>query len=153
MATYPHFTHLPWGKSVFVWLTCEIAMISRIAHYNHADGQRSLRFVGEPHRASRGTRRALPEHPGHRRLCPQSEVSKQFYVDQLGFELITEQCLPTGVRWIEVAPPASVAKSLYSMQGKVPGYKVLVVVVMFLTVTGRCATRPHSSPDQFQLYR
>jgi len=33
------------------------------------------------------------------------EVSKRFYVDQLGFELITEQCLPTGVRWIEVAPP------------------------------------------------
>jgi len=33
------------------------------------------------------------------------EVSKRFYVDKLGFELITEQCLPTGVRWIEVAPP------------------------------------------------
>jgi catechol 2,3-dioxygenase-like lactoylglutathione lyase family enzyme len=33
------------------------------------------------------------------------DVSKRFYVDQLGFELITEQCLPTGVRWIEVAPP------------------------------------------------
>ena len=33
------------------------------------------------------------------------EVSKRFYVDLLGFELITEQCLPTGVRWIEVAPP------------------------------------------------
>ena len=33
------------------------------------------------------------------------EVSKRFYVEQLGFELITEQCLPTGVRWIEVAPP------------------------------------------------
>jgi hypothetical protein len=26
------------------------------------------------------------------------EVSKRFYVDLLGFELITEQCLPTGVR-------------------------------------------------------
>ena len=33
------------------------------------------------------------------------EVSKRFYVEQLGFEFITEQCLPTGVRWIEVAPP------------------------------------------------
>ena len=33
------------------------------------------------------------------------DVSKRFYVDQLGFELITEQVLPTGVRWIEVAPP------------------------------------------------
>jgi serine phosphatase RsbU (regulator of sigma subunit)/predicted enzyme related to lactoylglutathione lyase len=33
------------------------------------------------------------------------EVSKRFYVDQLGFELITEQRLPTGEGWIEVAPP------------------------------------------------
>ena len=33
------------------------------------------------------------------------EVSKQFYLQKLGFELITEQCLPTGVRWMEVAPP------------------------------------------------
>ncbi len=33
------------------------------------------------------------------------EVSKRFYVEQLGFELITEQSLPTGVRWVEVAPP------------------------------------------------
>ena len=32
------------------------------------------------------------------------EVSKGFYVDKLGFELITEQSLPNGVRWIEVAP-------------------------------------------------
>ena len=29
------------------------------------------------------------------------EVSKRFYVEQLGFELLTEQCLPNGVRWIE----------------------------------------------------
>jgi len=29
------------------------------------------------------------------------EVSKRFYVELLGFELITEQCLPTGVRWIK----------------------------------------------------
>jgi serine phosphatase RsbU (regulator of sigma subunit)/predicted enzyme related to lactoylglutathione lyase len=33
------------------------------------------------------------------------DVSKQFYLEKLGFELITEQTLPTGVRWIEVAPP------------------------------------------------
>jgi serine phosphatase RsbU (regulator of sigma subunit)/predicted enzyme related to lactoylglutathione lyase len=33
------------------------------------------------------------------------EVSKKFYVETLGFELLTEQRLPTGVRWIEVAPP------------------------------------------------
>jgi serine phosphatase RsbU (regulator of sigma subunit)/predicted enzyme related to lactoylglutathione lyase len=33
------------------------------------------------------------------------EVSKRFYLQQLGFELITEQRLPTGVPWIEVAPP------------------------------------------------
>ena len=33
------------------------------------------------------------------------EVSKRFYLQQLGFELITEQRLPTGERWIEVAPP------------------------------------------------
>jgi serine phosphatase RsbU (regulator of sigma subunit)/predicted enzyme related to lactoylglutathione lyase len=32
-------------------------------------------------------------------------VSKRFYLQQLGFELITEQCLPNGVRLIEVAPP------------------------------------------------
>ena len=33
------------------------------------------------------------------------EVSKRFYVQQLGFELIAEQRLPTGEPWIEVAPP------------------------------------------------
>lgn len=33
------------------------------------------------------------------------DVSKRFYVELLGFELITEQVLPTGIRWIEVAPP------------------------------------------------
>jgi serine phosphatase RsbU (regulator of sigma subunit)/predicted enzyme related to lactoylglutathione lyase len=33
------------------------------------------------------------------------DVSRQFYLQKLGFELITEQVLPTGVRWIEVAPP------------------------------------------------
>jgi serine phosphatase RsbU (regulator of sigma subunit)/predicted enzyme related to lactoylglutathione lyase len=34
------------------------------------------------------------------------DVSKRFYVQQLGFELLTEQrSLSTGERWIEVAPP------------------------------------------------
>jgi serine phosphatase RsbU (regulator of sigma subunit)/predicted enzyme related to lactoylglutathione lyase len=33
------------------------------------------------------------------------DVSKPFYLEQLGFELLTEQRLPTGERWIEVAPP------------------------------------------------
>jgi serine phosphatase RsbU (regulator of sigma subunit) len=33
------------------------------------------------------------------------EVSKRFYLQQLGFELLTEQRLPTGEPWIEVAPP------------------------------------------------
>jgi len=32
------------------------------------------------------------------------ELSKRFYLQQLRFELITEQRLPTGERWIEVAP-------------------------------------------------
>jgi hypothetical protein len=34
------------------------------------------------------------------------DVSKRFYLQQLGFELVTEQrSLPTGERWIEVALP------------------------------------------------
>ena len=33
------------------------------------------------------------------------DVSKRFYMEQLGFELLTENRLPTGERWIEVAPP------------------------------------------------
>ncbi|HEY6339782.1 MAG TPA: SpoIIE family protein phosphatase [Candidatus Sulfotelmatobacter sp.] len=33
------------------------------------------------------------------------EVSKRFYLQQLGFELLAEQRLPTGEPWIEVAPP------------------------------------------------
>ena len=31
--------------------------------------------------------------------------SLRFYVDQLGFRLIVDQTIPTGVRWIEVGPP------------------------------------------------
>ena len=37
------------------------------------------------------------------------DVSKRFYTQQLGLELLTEQRLPTGERWIEVAPPDSSA--------------------------------------------
>ena len=33
------------------------------------------------------------------------DLSRRFYVDQLGFELIADQRLPSGDRWIEVAPP------------------------------------------------
>ncbi len=33
------------------------------------------------------------------------DVSKPFYLQRLGFELLAEQRLPTGERWIEVAPP------------------------------------------------
>jgi radical SAM protein with 4Fe4S-binding SPASM domain len=40
--------------------------------YNHADGQRCLSLVGEPDRASPGSRRALPVHPGHCRFRPRS---------------------------------------------------------------------------------
>src|ERR1700756_2651787 len=54
------------------------------------------------------------------------EVSKRFYVDQLGFELITEQCLPTGVRWIEVAPPDGSANlALVEPKPDQPEYKLI----------------------------
>jgi serine phosphatase RsbU (regulator of sigma subunit)/predicted enzyme related to lactoylglutathione lyase len=54
------------------------------------------------------------------------EVSKRFYVDQLGFELITEQCLPTGVRWIEVAPPDGSANlALVEPKPDRPEYKLI----------------------------
>jgi serine phosphatase RsbU (regulator of sigma subunit)/predicted enzyme related to lactoylglutathione lyase len=33
------------------------------------------------------------------------ERSLRFYVDQLGFRVVVDQVLPTGGRWIEVAPP------------------------------------------------
>src|SRR5208283_3504890 len=33
------------------------------------------------------------------------ERSRQFYVDQLGFELILDSQLSSGQRWLEVAPP------------------------------------------------
>lgn len=54
------------------------------------------------------------------------EVSKRFYVDQLGFELITEQILPNGVRWIEVAPPDGSANlALVEPKPDRPEYKLI----------------------------
>src|SRR6516164_5437442 len=54
------------------------------------------------------------------------EVSKRFYVEQLGFELITEQCLPNGVRWIEVAPPDGSANlALVEPKPDRPEYKLI----------------------------
>ena len=54
------------------------------------------------------------------------EVSKRFYVDRLGFELITEDCLPTGVRWIEVAPPDGSANlALVEPKPDRPEYKLI----------------------------
>ena len=54
------------------------------------------------------------------------EVSKRFYVDLLGFELITEQCLPTGVRWIEVVPPDGSANlALVEPKPDRPEYKLI----------------------------
>ena len=54
------------------------------------------------------------------------DVSKQFYVEQLGFELITEQSLPTGVRWIEVAPPDGSANlALVEPKPDRPEYKLI----------------------------
>ena len=54
------------------------------------------------------------------------EVSKRFYVDLLGFELITEQVLPTGVRWIEVAPPDGSANlALVEPKPDRPEYKLI----------------------------
>jgi serine phosphatase RsbU (regulator of sigma subunit)/predicted enzyme related to lactoylglutathione lyase len=54
------------------------------------------------------------------------EVSKRFYLDLLGFELITEQVLPTGVRWIEVAPPDGSANlALVEPKPDRPEYKLI----------------------------
>ena len=54
------------------------------------------------------------------------DVSKRFYVDQLGFELLTEQTLPTGVRWIEVAPPDGSANlALVEPKPDRPEYKLI----------------------------
>ncbi len=54
------------------------------------------------------------------------DVSKRFYVDLLGFELITEQVLPTGVRWIEVAPSDGSANlALVEPKPDRPEYKLI----------------------------
>jgi len=54
------------------------------------------------------------------------EVSKRFYVNLLGFELLTEQCLPNGVRWIEVAPPDGSANlALVEPKPDRPEYKLI----------------------------
>jgi len=54
------------------------------------------------------------------------DVSKRFYVDQLGFELINEQRLPTGERWIEVAPPDGTANlALVEAKPESPEYSLI----------------------------
>ncbi|HTA50763.1 MAG TPA: SpoIIE family protein phosphatase [Verrucomicrobiae bacterium] len=54
------------------------------------------------------------------------EVSKPFYLQQLGFELITEQRLPTGERWIEVAPPDGSANlAVVEPKPDAPEYKLI----------------------------
>src|SRR5271169_4766211 len=54
------------------------------------------------------------------------EVSKRFYLQQLGFELLTEQRLPTGERWIEVAPPDGSANlALVEPKPDAPEYKLI----------------------------
>ena len=54
------------------------------------------------------------------------DVSKRFYVDLLGFELIADQVLPTGVRWIEVAPPDGSANlALVEPKPDRPEYKLI----------------------------
>ena len=54
------------------------------------------------------------------------DVSKRFYLEQLGFELITEQRLPTGERWIEVAPPdGSADLALVEPKPDAPEYKLI----------------------------
>jgi len=54
------------------------------------------------------------------------DVSKRFYLQQLGFELLTEQRLPTGERWIEVAPPDGSANlALVEPKPDAPEYKLI----------------------------
>src|SRR5215831_14434594 len=54
------------------------------------------------------------------------DVSKRFYVQQLGFELLTENRLPTGERWIEVAPPDGSANlALVEPKPESPEYKLI----------------------------
>jgi serine phosphatase RsbU (regulator of sigma subunit)/predicted enzyme related to lactoylglutathione lyase len=54
------------------------------------------------------------------------EISKPFYLQQLGFELLTEQRLPTGERWIEVAPPDGSANlALVEPKPDAPEYQLI----------------------------
>ena len=54
------------------------------------------------------------------------EVSKRFYLEQLGFELLTEQRLPTGEPWIEVAPPDGSANlALVQPKPDSPDYQLI----------------------------
>ena len=54
------------------------------------------------------------------------EVSKRFYLEQLGFEFLTDQRLPTGERWIEVAPPDGSANlALVEPKPDSPEYKLI----------------------------
>jgi len=56
------------------------------------------------------------------------DVSKRFYLEQLGFELLTaaERRLPTGERWIEVAPPDGSANlALVEPKPDAPEYKLI----------------------------
>src|SRR5258708_8958392 len=54
------------------------------------------------------------------------EVSKPFSLQQLGLELLTEQRLPTGERWIEVAPPDGSANlALVEPKPDAPEYKLI----------------------------
>jgi len=54
------------------------------------------------------------------------DVSKRFYMGQLGFELINEQRLPTGERWIEVAPPDGSANlALVEAKPESPEYSLI----------------------------
>ena len=54
------------------------------------------------------------------------DLSRRFYVDQLGFELIADQRLPSGDRWIEVAPPDGSANlALVAPKPDRPEYKLI----------------------------
>lgn len=54
------------------------------------------------------------------------DVSKHFYTQQLGLELLTEQRLPTGERWIEVAPPDGSANlALVEPKPDAPEYNLI----------------------------
>jgi hypothetical protein len=54
------------------------------------------------------------------------DASKRFYVQQLGFELLTERRLPTVERWIEVAPPdGSADLALVEPKRDSPDYKLI----------------------------